>query len=50
MVKTDMPLDVQSEMSLPISTNYNAMAITSNGQVVNRKNIMKYMKQDYLTI
>jgi len=26
------------------------MAITSNGQVVNRKNIMKYMKQDYLTI
>ena len=50
MVKTNMPLDVQSEMSLPIPTNYNAMAITSNGQVVNRKNIMKYMKQDYLTI
>lgn len=50
MVKTDMPLNVQREMTLPIPSNYNAMAITSDGQVVNRQNIMDYMKREYLTL
>ena len=50
MVKTDMPFSVQREISLPVPTNYNVMAITSDGVVVNRKNIMEYMSTEFLTI
>ena len=50
MVKTDMPFSVQREMILPVPTNYNVMAITSDGVVVNRKYIMEYMSTEFLTI
>lgn len=48
--KTDMPLSVQYGMGMPFQTIYNVMAITSNGKIVNRDNIMDYMDREYLTI
>jgi hypothetical protein len=50
MVKTDMPFDVQREIILPLPTNYNVLAITSDGIIVNRKNLMEYMSRDFLDI
>ena len=50
MVKSEMLFSTQTEMILPLPKNYNVMAITSEGVVVNRKNIMDYMSADCLTI
>ena len=50
MIKTDMPIEVQTDNILPLNNNYNVLAITGDGTVVNRKNIMKYMKREYLTL
>ena len=50
VVKTEMLFSIQKEMILPLPTNYNVLAITEDGVVVNRKNIMEYMSTDFLTI
>ena len=50
MIKTDMPFGIQKEHLLPLSNNFNVLAITEDGAIVNRKNIMEYMSTDFLTI
>ncbi len=50
VVKSEMLFSVQTEMILPLLPNYNVLAITEDGVVVNRKNIMEYMSTDFLTI
>lgn len=50
MIKTNMKPEVQKQNTLPITHNFNVLAITSDGTVVNRHNIMEYMNEDCLTI
>ena len=50
MGKTNMEVGVQYENTLPIHPNFNVLAITENGTIVNRKNIMDYMNRECLTI
>jgi hypothetical protein len=45
-----MRADVQYEHSVPLSSNFNVLAITEDGTVVNRHNIMDYMNKEALTI
>ena len=48
--KTNMRADVQYEHTLPLSLNFNVLAITEDGTIVNKSNIMDYMKKEALTI
>lgn len=50
MGKTNMEVGVQYENTLPIHPNFNVLAITEDGTIVNRKNIMDYMNKECLTI
>ena len=45
-----MEVGVQYENTLPIHPNFNVLAITEDGTIVNRKNIMDYMNKKCLTI
>ena len=44
------PMDMSARMRLPLPTNFNVLAITDDGTVVNRQNLMDYMNPDSLTI
>ena len=43
-------MDMSARMRLPLPTNFNVLAITDDGTVVNRRNLMDYMNPDSLTI
>ena len=49
-VKTNMPFSVQKEILSPLPNNFNVLAITDDGTVVNKNNIMSYLDTKYLTI
>ena len=49
-VKTNMRPEVQYEHTLPMSLNFNVLAITEDGTIVNKNNIMDYMKRETVTI
>ena len=49
-VKTNMPFSVQKEILSPLPNNFNVLAITDDGTVVNKDNIMTYLDLKYLTI
>ena len=50
MVKTDMPFSIQKEFILPVHDNFNVLAITEEGNIVDRENIMEYLTGKELTI
>ena len=50
MVKTNMSFSVQNELESPLPDNFNVLAITEDGTIVNRDNIMTYLDTKYLTI
>ena len=50
MGKTMMSPNVQWQYNFPLPPNLNVLAITEDGTVVNRHNIMNYMKREALTI
>jgi len=41
---------VQWQYNFPLSPNLNVLAITEDGTIVNKSNIMDYMKKEALTI
>ena len=45
-----MPFSVQKEILSPLPNNFNVLAITDDGTVVNKNNIMSYLDTKYLTI
>ena len=50
MGKTMMSPNVQWQYNFPLSPNLNVLAITEDGTIVNKSNIMDYMKKEALTI
>ena len=48
--KTIMNSSVQREFSLPIPPNFSVLAITEDGTIVNRDNILEFMGSECLTI
>ena len=50
MGKTMMSPTVQWQYNFPLSPNLNVLAITEDGTIVNKSNIMDYMKKEALTI
>ena len=45
-----MSFSVQNELESPLPDNFNVLAITEDGTIVNRDNIMTYLDTKYLTI
>ena len=50
MGKTNMKPSVQKEHMIPLELDFKVVAITEDGTVVSRHNIMDYMKREVLTI
>ena len=48
--KTNMRPEVQHQHTIPLPLDFNVLAITDDGTIVNRKNIMQYMNRECLTI
>ena len=48
--KTVTHPNVQTQCSVPLQPNYTVLAITEDGTIVNRENIMEYMTANCLTI
>ena len=44
------PLDISSKLLKPLPTAHNVLAITDTGDIINRENIMNYLKREELTI
>ena len=42
--------EVQHQHTIPLPLDFNVLAITDDGTIVNRKNIMQYMNRECLTI
>ena len=44
------PLEISSKLLKPLPTAHNVLAITDTGDIINRENIMHYLKREELTI
>ena len=48
--KTITTVNIQKQLTSPLTPEYTVLAVTEDGTIVNRRNIMEYMVAEALTI